>query len=266
MGLDWKMNSEGYNLNREIKDKLEEVRKSISHLLGDVQDLEGRGLDLEKITHSLAEAVKNLYNASIGATKDSLDTLFQFLSDAMQSLRNVLKELQELESNEQFVEAFIRSIASNLAILYPVTKRIEELKDRKIRKEYVEAKKESIVEEPILLERRTKPRIELEVDIGMNTDNNFYTGLSENISEGGIFVATHFPLPIGTEVILNFSLPPTGHFVMAKGRVKWIREYNTLNEEQIPGMGIQFIELKEEDKKAIEEFIKLRSPMFYEEF
>ena len=253
-----------------IKDRLQQARQNVSKLLGEVQDLEEPGLDIEIVTKELAEATRNLYQAN-NFLDSQISIVPDFLNFAMDKLRTVLQKLQDLETHKELTEQAIKTIASSLSLLYPITKSLERLRETgsielvKKKEEVREEKKKEEEEEPIPLGRRAAPRVDLEVDIGMDTENNFYTGLSENISEGGIFVATHFPLPIGTEVNLNFTLPD-GHIVQAKGRVKWIREYNVLNEEQTPGMGIQFIELSEEDKKAIEQFIKKRAPLFYEEF
>ncbi len=61
-------------------------------------------------------------------------------------------------------------------------------------------------------ERRTAERLELSADIGLHSATQFFTGLSGDISRGGLFVATWAPLPLGTEVV-SFVLPgrPSHH-------------------------------------------------------
>ncbi len=44
---------------------------------------------------------------------------------------------------------------------------------------------------------RESARVELSVEIDVDTDSNFYTGFTENISTGGIFIATHTPAIVG---------------------------------------------------------------------
>ncbi len=63
--------------------------------------------------------------------------------------------------------------------------------------------------EPVLLtrERRGTRRVELEVDIGYHSETNFFTGFVNDISEGGIFVATYDLLPVGTHLMVSFVLP-----------------------------------------------------------
>ena len=38
---------------------------------------------------------------------------------------------------------------------------------------------------------RAAERFDLEVKVDLESDHNFYTGLTQNISSGGVFIATH---------------------------------------------------------------------------
>lgn len=75
-------------------------------------------------------------------------------------------------------------------------------------------------------------------------------GRTENISVGGMLVSTRQTFEPETEVIVRFKLP-AGRTIQAQGRV-----VHTLSRLK---MGIQFLEMKEEDQKAIEEFVKQAS-------
>ena len=55
--------------------------------------------------------------------------------------------------------------------------------------------------------QRVHSRAELSLAVTLMGENNFYVGLSQNISEGGIFIATYRVLPLGTRVLLTFTLP-----------------------------------------------------------
>src|SRR5262249_62108806 len=54
---------------------------------------------------------------------------------------------------------------------------------------------------------RGGPRVRMQAAIDFQSDSNFYTGFSTNISEGGIFVATVSSPARGTQVKLHFTLP-----------------------------------------------------------
>ncbi len=109
--------------------------------------------------------------------------------------------------------------------------------------------------------RRTHDRIEAEFDVGVNTENNFYTGFGENISEGGLFVATPTPLSIGEQVSITFRLPGIDTPCAALGIVRWRRDPPAWS-EQLPGMGLQFVEIDPATRALVDRFIAKRRPLF----
>lgn len=116
--------------------------------------------------------------------------------------------------------------------------------------------------EPRTVERRAAPRVDLNVGIGFRSDSNFYTGFTSDLSEGGLFVATHMLQPIGSELTLTFALP-TGSEISVRGTVRWLRDTHDYSAATPPGMGIQFHALRVEDLERIREFVALREPLFY---
>src|SRR5258708_31062120 len=72
-------------------------------------------------------------------------------------------------------------------------------------------------------DRRNASRVELSVDIGFESDTNFFTGFSEDLSDGGLFIATYTTLPVGTELAVSFVLPD-GHSIKCAASVAWVRE------------------------------------------
>ncbi|MCU0693370.1 MAG: TIGR02266 family protein [Polyangiaceae bacterium] len=98
----------------------------------------------------------------------------------------------------------------------------------------------------------------------MLSESNFYMGLSENLSESGLFVATHQIQPIGTIVDLKFELPFVEEPFELKGEVRWVRPYST-EIEGPPGMGVRFLELTDEQVGRIQGFLKSRPPIYYDD-
>jgi uncharacterized protein (TIGR02266 family) len=111
-------------------------------------------------------------------------------------------------------------------------------------------------------ERRRVPRAELNVGVGFLSDSNFYTGFTSDLSEGGLFVATHMLQPIGSELTLTFALP-TGPEISVRGIVRWLRDTHDYNSLTPPGMGVQFLALEGRDLDRIREFVALREPLFF---
>lgn len=107
-------------------------------------------------------------------------------------------------------------------------------------------------------------QLQVESTLDMQSESQFYTGLSGRIDEGGIFVATFDIKPINSKVSVSFTLP-SGETVVTKGFVRWVREYNPANPDVVPGMGVGFTELRESDRKAIERYLEQRAPLFYDD-
>jgi uncharacterized protein (TIGR02266 family) len=75
---------------------------------------------------------------------------------------------------------------------------------------------------------------------------------SRDLSVGGAFLRSDLLFEVGEEVRVDFALPD-GHRVHARGRV--VRVSRERNGGQVPGMGIQFIELADPDREAVRAFI-----------
>lgn len=113
-------------------------------------------------------------------------------------------------------------------------------------------------------ERRTNERVSLEVEVSLTSENNFYTGFTSDISEGGLFIATRETVPVGTE--LTFELKLGSGVVEVKSIVRWIRPYSELTEDVPPGVGVQFMHLNPKVAQVVNSFIaKRRESIFYDD-
>ncbi len=114
------------------------------------------------------------------------------------------------------------------------------------------------------IERREFPRIEASVEVSFESETNFFQGFSEDISDGGLFIATYKLQPVGTVMEVEFTLP-TGHIVRTDAEVRWLRDLREDSPDVHPGMGLRFLALLPEDARAIASFTRSRSPLFYDE-
>lgn len=112
--------------------------------------------------------------------------------------------------------------------------------------------------------RREHPRHAVDLDVSIGSDHNFYAGFAENLSAGGIFVATHMLKPVGELIEFSIFLPGTSAPVRGRGEVRWVREYNERSNVP-PGMGIRFIELEPGSTEAIAAFLRHRDPLFFDD-
>jgi uncharacterized protein (TIGR02266 family) len=104
-------------------------------------------------------------------------------------------------------------------------------------------------------------RVFIEVEIGLTSESHIYTGLSLDVSTGGVFVATYEPAPAGTAVSLYFVLP-NGHVVNAEGVVRWTRG---ATEDAPPGMGVAFASISSESLAQIAGFCASRAPLYFDD-
>ena len=109
--------------------------------------------------------------------------------------------------------------------------------------------------------RREDPRIRRELEVEFSHETEFYAGITADLSQGGLFIATYHPYPLGTRLDLGFELPD-GTAVKARGQVRWLRE--EVPGVSRPGMGVAFEQLSQEALAAITSFCRQRAPLYME--
>ena len=107
---------------------------------------------------------------------------------------------------------------------------------------------ERLQRERLAQERRTSMRMKLHANVTLSSESNFFMGLTENISEGGIFVSTLSPPALGEDVELAIVVDD-GESVPVHGVVRWIRTDENGNPT---GCGVQFTDINDDVRRAIE--------------
>lgn len=111
---------------------------------------------------------------------------------------------------------------------------------------------------------RGTPRAGVYVTMDVCSEHNFWTGLTLNVSEGGVFVATHHFLPPGTVVVLTMLLPYERDPVVTLAEVRWTRDYSG-QDDVPPGLGLRFRETASDDLAKIRRFMStIREPLFFD--
>ena len=76
-----------------------------------------------------------------------------------------------------------------------------------------------------------------------------------NVSAGGMYIETKEPFPVGSKLVISFSLKAESHLNL-KGVVANIqRDIGKLP----PGMGIEFKEVRDDERKILTDFLKSSS-------
>jgi uncharacterized protein (TIGR02266 family) len=106
-------------------------------------------------------------------------------------------------------------------------------------------------------QRRLAQRFQVDLELTLQSESTIWIGHAENVSDGGVFVATKELKPIGTEVEMTLKLPGNMLPVWAVGVVCWIRE--TSGKADAPlGMGIQFRLIADEALRRIRDYVRER--------
>jgi type IV pilus assembly protein PilZ len=104
-------------------------------------------------------------------------------------------------------------------------------------------------------ERRTAPRVPVELEVDYGCDETFLFAYITDISILGIFVRTNRPAPPGTRLLLRFA-PAGSDPLLVKGEVIWINPYRPDEENANPGMGIRFVSLSNAQRDAIGHLVR----------
>lgn len=116
-----------------------------------------------------------------------------------------------------------------------------------------------------VVNRRRQTRRPMDAQVTWEGDCNFFTGLTENISAGGLFIATRDLLTIGTMVPLSFTLPDFDRTIQVECEVRWLRLEEVGNPDCVPGMGLRFMDMNEEDAAFVAHFAQRRETIFYDD-
>jgi len=100
-------------------------------------------------------------------------------------------------------------------------------------------------------DRRASPRIPVEMWVEESTDRELYFQRGANISAGGIFLERTIPHSKGTVVNLQFTLPDESTPIKVKGEI-----VNVGDDPTELGMGVKFIDLDDNARQRIQQFIE----------
>lgn len=109
-------------------------------------------------------------------------------------------------------------------------------------------------------DRRKQPRVVVSIAVDIETEHNFYASKTRDISTGGLFVETDAPLAIGAQLVLRMRLRQKHFLTLAE--VMW----QLVDESERPvGVGVRFVDAPRSMRSAIDEFVRLRRPIEFEQ-
>lgn len=112
-------------------------------------------------------------------------------------------------------------------------------------------------------ERRSSVRVLVQLDATIDDGEVARMCQTENLSKSGMLVRTRAPLPVGTDVAVQFLFPGDpavsrddlpGGYAFVEGRARVVRHTDPLREAVI-GMGLHFMNLEEHGRKLLHSFL-----------
>ena len=103
-------------------------------------------------------------------------------------------------------------------------------------------------------EKRTP--ITLKIKFKSGSLDQFVERYSVDVSQGGIFIRTKDPLPIGTKLRFEFQLQDASSLITGEGSVVWVRKPDTTHTGvAAPGMGVHFDKLTGPSQQVLERIL-----------
>lgn len=112
-------------------------------------------------------------------------------------------------------------------------------------------------------ERRSSVRVLVQLDATIDDGDVARMCQTENLSKSGMLVRTRAPLPIGTDVAVQFLFPGDpavsvadlpGGYAFVEGRARVVRHTDPIR-EAVAGMGLHFMNLEEHGRKLLHKFL-----------
>jgi type IV pilus assembly protein PilZ len=104
-----------------------------------------------------------------------------------------------------------------------------------------------------MIDRRKSERANLVVRVVYHTVDELFSEFARNINEGGLFVETETPHPVGTEVSLQFNIPGSDEPLHVVGRVA---HTTSGGPGEPPGIGIEFDDLDSQARQRINQLVR----------
>ncbi|MDT8317569.1 MAG: response regulator [bacterium] len=100
-------------------------------------------------------------------------------------------------------------------------------------------------------------RVPIDSEVLFADDGKEYSSELHDVSEGGLFICTEKPLPMGTQLNIKFKLPGSPGMIEVEGTVVRVVEKKVEHPVHVvPGNGIKFSRLSMEAKMDIIKYIK----------
>ena len=101
------------------------------------------------------------------------------------------------------------------------------------------------------IEKRKYPRASIRWPVSITTSNGSVRGVTEDISPEGFSIHLEKPVELSEPITISTIISTSGHILEATGEVVWSNNHGSDDESALPSIGVRFIAISYEVKKAI---------------
>lgn len=95
-------------------------------------------------------------------------------------------------------------------------------------------------------------RFDCAIAVDFTHEGRTHHGMTRNMGQGGMFIATDVMMPLGSIILLRFQVPTLRDAIEVRAEVRWSLEGQ--------GMGVQFDGLRAREVWALNRFFKMVTP------
>jgi len=127
---------------------------------------------------------------------------------------------------------------------------------KKTTKSKTKATKKAKSKKAALPESRDDHRIPINLLVDYRSEGHYLFDFCKDLGTGGVFIQTKTPLPKGSTIELTFTIPDSKETLKTKGEIIWVQESGSQRGDQTPGMGVQFHQFNEDQRRVLEGFVE----------
>lgn len=105
-------------------------------------------------------------------------------------------------------------------------------------------------------EDRVDHRVPIQLLVDYRSDGNYLFDFCRDMGTGGVFIETTKPLAVGSDLELTFTIPDSKETLRTSGKVIWSQAPIQERQDISVGMGVQFTNFSEQNRKTLDQFIQ----------
>lgn len=105
-------------------------------------------------------------------------------------------------------------------------------------------------------EDRVDHRVPIQLLVDYRSGGNYLFDFCRDMGSGGVFIETNNPLAVGSDMELTFTIPDSKETLRTVGKVIWSQGPIQDRRDISVGMGVQFTNFSEQNRKTLDSFIQ----------